>query len=117
VGQVAATTADCPGQEPLGEAFGKGLGSATLAHTLDPALGGQAHDFEFSEFLTYDDHLAAFRGFVMTPNTCSDYKTTDSRAQIRHARLKAGLSEDNLKRNHKKRPLERLASPWGISQC
>jgi hypothetical protein len=89
VGQVAATTADRPGQEPFGEAFRKGLFDPARAHTLDAALGGQAHDFEFSEFLTYDDHLATFWGFAVIPNSCSDYKTADSRTQIRQARLKA----------------------------
>lgn len=64
-GQVAATTADRPGQEPLGEAFGKGLFDPALADTLDAALGGQAHDLEFSEFLTYDDHLATFCGLLL----------------------------------------------------
>lgn len=87
--QVAATTTDRPGQEPLGEAFRKGLFDPARANTLDAALGGQAHDLEFSEFLTYDDHLAAFWGFVMTPNICSDYKTTDSRAQIRQTKSTA----------------------------
>jgi hypothetical protein len=55
-GQVAATTADRSGQEPPGEAFQKGLDNPALAHTLDAALGGQAHDLEFSKFLTHDDH-------------------------------------------------------------
>ena len=103
-GQVTATTADRPGQEPLREAFGKGLFGPALTYTLDPTLGGQAHDFEFSEFLTYDDHLATFGELVAIPNICSDYKTVDSRRQIGHARLKARLSEDNLKRRFKKSP-------------
>ncbi len=60
-GQVAATTADCPGQEPLAEAFRKGLFDPARADTLNAALSGQAHDFEFSEFLTYDNHLATLR--------------------------------------------------------
>jgi hypothetical protein len=38
----------------------------------------------------------------MTPNTCSDYKTADSRAQIRHERLKARLSQGDLSETSKK---------------
>jgi hypothetical protein len=43
-----------------------------------------------------------FGGTSVNPNTCSDYKTADSRAQIRHARLKARLSQGDFKRKHKK---------------
>lgn len=101
-GQVTATTGDCPGQEPLREAFGKDLGSAAGAHTLDPALGGQANNLQVSELLTNDNHFAALWWFVVVPNNCSDYKTADSRMQIGHVGLLARLSEDNHKRKHKK---------------
>jgi hypothetical protein len=66
---------------------------------LDAVLGGQADNFEFSEFLTHDDHLAAFWGFAVILNNCSNYKIADSRAQIGHARLKIRLSQGDFKRN------------------
>jgi hypothetical protein len=43
-----------------------------------------------------------FGGCSVIPNSCSDYKTADSRAQIHHAGLKAQLNQGDFKRKHKK---------------